>query len=160
MGWFTSILADDWRILQDMVLVAAPLQTMTVLSGEQYVTYSQIIPLVHGLFLEVTKKQETLTTEVSQIFCLSLLSAVEKHLFPYESRSILKLTTFFDPRFKKVAFRLSEKAEEARKQAESEIAAFLKRQEQRYSVHHSSGEATTGPSSFRGELIKLILKEH
>jgi len=51
----------------------------------------------------------------------TLLESIKTRLFPYETRSVPKLATILDPRFKKDGFRTPSNADEAIRQLENEM---------------------------------------
>ena len=122
-------------------------------------TCSQIIPLVHGLYLEMLKMCDTLMTDLSKQLSVSIFNSLEKRLFTYETRSVPRIATFLDPRFKKLAFRSPERAEEARKHAETEIVGFLKNQEERNAALHQPVQPVAETSTFGGGLLSFLARK-
>lgn len=64
-----------------------------------------IIPLALGIYNYLTTIFTKLVTEEGIIFCNRLIESVKKRLFLYETRTITKLATLLNTRFKKEAFK-------------------------------------------------------
>ncbi|CAH1106561.1 unnamed protein product [Psylliodes chrysocephalus] len=99
------------------------------IQGNNYTTISLIIPLTFGIFTYLTKKLLDLTTEDVRKLCLNLLESVKTRLFLYETRSVTRLATILDPRFKKEGFRSSDNANEASSLLGQEMLGILKKKE-------------------------------
>ncbi|XP_050310839.1 uncharacterized protein LOC126746577 [Anthonomus grandis grandis] len=99
------------------------------ISGNKYVPISLIVPLSTGIQHFLTSCVSELTTEEGKTFCNNLLISTKQHLYPYESRTITKIATILDSRFKKEAFQSPENAANASLLLEQEMYGFLNKNE-------------------------------
>lgn len=67
-------------------------------------TISSIIPWIKGLVLDIIRITDTLLTTEGQWFARRLLFVVKDKLGVYETRSVCRIATILDPRYKKRAF--------------------------------------------------------
>ncbi|XP_030760535.1 zinc finger BED domain-containing protein 1-like [Sitophilus oryzae] len=88
--------------------------------GSGYVTSSLIIPLSFGIFNFLNSIKPS--TEEGKVLSSGLIESVKTRLFPYETRTIAKISTLLDPRFKKEDFRNTENAESAAFLLEKEMS--------------------------------------
>lgn len=86
----------------------------------EIVTSSLVIPLVCGIHRNLSSQKPT--TPEGNIILQSVLESVTKRLFPFEERTIPRLSTLLDPRMKKEAFRSTNNAEAAVSLLKSEMA--------------------------------------
>jgi hypothetical protein len=105
------ITLEDYLILQDLILILGIFDEATNKISSNYVTSSLVIPLVYGIHRNLSSQKPT--TPEGNIILQSVLESVIKRLFPFEERTILRLSTLLDPRMKKEAFRSSNNAEAA-----------------------------------------------
>lgn len=98
----TPLGADDISILKDIMNCLECFEEATnKISGGTYVTISLIIPVSFGIYSNLFNSTPNLTTEAGKQFCAGLIESVKKRLFQYESRSVTRISTILDPRFKK-----------------------------------------------------------
>lgn len=117
------LISEEISVLEDLIILLAPFEEATVhLSGAQYVTTSFIIPITCGIFQEVTKCENNLTTDLDRKICEKLRQSVVARLFPYETRTISSLATLLDPRFKKFGFRSCDNVNNAVKKLQNEFS--------------------------------------
>ena len=96
----TSHLIPTWKdidVLESIAKALSPISDLTnFLSGENHVTVSSILPILHNLKAKVLPKKEdtTLTKDI-------IKSVLDDLAGRYESENqFLSLCTFLDPRFK------------------------------------------------------------
>ncbi|CAH1108707.1 unnamed protein product [Psylliodes chrysocephalus] len=119
---------DELSILTDSVKVLKCFEEATKkISGSTYTTISLIIPLSFGIYNFLTTVITDLDTEEGKIFCSGLIESVKKRLFPYETRSVTKMGTIIDTRFKKEVFRSTENAASAAAILEQEMQAIYRK---------------------------------
>lgn len=114
------ITLEDYLILQDLILILGMFDEATNKISGNYVTSSLVIPLVCGIHRNLLSQKPT--TPEGNIILQSILESVTKRLFPYEERTIPRLSTLLDPRMKKEAFRSTNNAEAAVSLLKSEMA--------------------------------------
>jgi len=120
--------ADDILILKDLEKLLNPFDEITKrISGTTYVTISLIIPLTLGIYMKILDIEKSLITTEAKIVCQTLILSIKDRLFLYETRSIPRLATVINPRFKKEGFRSINNAEETIKFLESEMNTFSSR---------------------------------
>uniref|UniRef100_A0A6P4FT51 Uncharacterized protein LOC108050912 n=1 Tax=Drosophila rhopaloa TaxID=1041015 RepID=A0A6P4FT51_DRORH len=97
--------SDEISILEDLKAILSPFEHATVhTSSSTSVTVSSVIPVVCGILHNLTAMKTKLKTKVGQDFCDDILQGVNKRLVPYENRTVTRMTTILDPRFKKEGF--------------------------------------------------------
>lgn len=130
---------DDIAILYDFKEALLIFEDATQkIGGHKYVTISIIIPMVHGIYFYLSSLR--INTEMGKKFCLGLIDSVRKRLFVYETRTIPKISTVLDARFKKEGFRVPENASKAADLLEEEIACNISRQVLTNKDQEQSGE--------------------
>ncbi|XP_058983790.1 E3 SUMO-protein ligase ZBED1-like [Musca domestica] len=97
--------ADDIEFLQDLKQLLMPFDSATVqTSSSAAVTISLVVPLTCGLFKSLDELKSAMKTSEGHQACIFLLERIKKRLFPYEERTVTRLGTLLDPRFKKEGF--------------------------------------------------------
>ncbi|XP_037731458.1 uncharacterized protein LOC119562366 [Drosophila subpulchrella] len=97
--------SDEISILEDLKAILSPFEHATVhTSSSTSVTVSSVIPVVCGILHNLTGMKTKLQTKVGQGVCDDILQGVNKRLVPYENRTVTRMTTILDPRFKKEGF--------------------------------------------------------
>lgn len=76
-----------------------------MLPGEKYVTASLVIPMIKGLFLQLTDIETKLKADDSKIFLGDIRRYMTEKLNLYEDRTVSRVATAIDPRFKKTGFK-------------------------------------------------------
>lgn len=99
------------------------------ISGSKYTTIYLIIPLAYGIYNYLTECVTEITTEERKQFCMGLKDSVQKRLFLYEKRSVTKIATIIDPRFKKEGFCSLENVNQASVLLEQEMCQILQAKE-------------------------------
>jgi len=85
-----------------MVIILSPFEHATVhTSSSISVTVSSVIPVVCGILHNLTAMKTKLQTKVGQDVSDDILQGVNKRLVPYKNRTVTRMTTILDPRFKK-----------------------------------------------------------
>lgn len=107
-----QLTADEIIILKDIDIILSLFQEASdKISGENYV--SLVIPLAHGLFRKVHNLSSQLQTSVGERMKNTILKSITKRLSTYEQRTVTRVATILDPRFKKDGFQLNTNAEKA-----------------------------------------------
>lgn len=96
-------------------------------SGDKYVTVSIIIPIVVGIQTNLQNVCTGLTCNIAKYLHSKLIASVIKRLFSNETRTVPRVATLLDPRFKKHAFRNSENASQAHIYTQKELANFMQK---------------------------------
>jgi len=115
--------AEEILVLKDIEKILSFFQQASEkISGGKYVTISFIIPMAYGL----SRKVQSVLLETSQgkIMQSILLDSIKKRLSIYEQRTVCRMATLLDPRFKKNGFQHSSNAEQASTLFENELANF------------------------------------
>lgn len=119
--------ADEITILIDIVdCLDCFDEAINKVSALQHVTISLIIPITFGIYNHLNDHVLKITSEEGKIFCLSLIESVKKRLFIYETRTVPRISTILDSRFKKEGFRLQENANQAIVFLEQEMNILMK----------------------------------
>ncbi|XP_075151908.1 E3 SUMO-protein ligase ZBED1-like isoform X2 [Haematobia irritans] len=119
--------ADDIEILQDLKELLSPFDNATVqTSSSSNVTISLIIPLICGIFQNLNENRNKMKTSEGTKACEFLTQRVQKRLFPYEERTVARLGTLLDPRFKKEGFRCISNADKGTHFLQNEISVMVK----------------------------------
>lgn len=106
--------ADNINILKDIEKILGFFQKGSEkISGGKYVTLSLITPMAYGLYRQVNKLLPELQTSQGRNIQIILLESMHKRLSTYEQRTVTRMATILDPRFKKNGFRLNTNAEQA-----------------------------------------------
>lgn len=117
--------ADDIEVLKDLEKCLTIFHNATEkISGSKYVTASLIIPMSYGIYNYLNAAN--MCTDLGKIFCQGLIESTRIRLFPYESRTIPRICTILDPRFKKDGFRSLENANQASCFLEQEMSQLIK----------------------------------
>lgn len=123
----SPITAEEMIILKDLIKCLDIFEDATnKVSGATYVTVSLIIPITFGIYCNLTDLVKNLSSEEGKSFGLSLIESVKQRLFPYETRTIPRIATILDPRFKKEGFRSTENANQAAIFMEQEMNSMMK----------------------------------
>lgn len=102
-----EITGNEWRLINDLVVVLKPLQvSTTVLCSETTVTSSMVLPVVDSLvsrFLQEKSSDATVITEFKRVVACDLRARFK---FGCDALSIspLLVATFLDPRYKMLTF--------------------------------------------------------
>ncbi|XP_056637686.1 E3 SUMO-protein ligase ZBED1-like [Diorhabda sublineata] len=105
----TPLTADDIEILKDLEKCLSVFDDATEkISGSKYVLVSLIIPISFGIYNFLNTAN--ISTDLGKLFCQGLIESTRNRLFPYESRTITRISTILDPRWKKDGFRSAENA--------------------------------------------------
>ncbi|XP_017468941.1 PREDICTED: zinc finger BED domain-containing protein 4-like [Rhagoletis zephyria] len=121
----TVLTADEILQLEDLCLLLEPFNKNTsIVSANQYVTISHVIPIVCGLYSTMLKLESKLQTTEGYETCAYLAEKIKQRPFIYESRSTPRLATLLDPRFKKPGFRSPQNATQASILLENELAGI------------------------------------
>ncbi|XP_070132602.1 E3 SUMO-protein ligase ZBED1-like [Drosophila bipectinata] len=113
--------ADEISILEDLERILEPFDGATNrVSGSTYETVSLIIPVSADIHHRLTSMNEGIEVRIA------LLEGVNQRLFKYESRSVTKVATILDPRFKKEGFRSRSTADLAVEAIKNELSGMAK----------------------------------
>lgn len=83
-----------------------------------------------------------LVSEEGKILCRNLVDSIKKRLYPYEGRSITKLATILDPRFKKEGFQNPENAVNAAAILEQEMCSIVQKKAEPAAVPSTSEKSS------------------
>ena len=103
----TSNIMPTWQdldVLQAIDKAISPLSSLTdILSGEQYVTVSAVLPMLHILETDLLKVQETdtqLTKDIQHRIVADIKSRYTESKLAENVILMLQVASFLDPRFK------------------------------------------------------------
>ncbi|XP_041449950.1 zinc finger BED domain-containing protein 4-like [Drosophila obscura] len=114
--------AEEINILKDLEKILAFFQQASEkISGGKYVTISLIIPMAYGLYRKLENLLPQLQTLQGKKMQNTLLESIKKRLSIYEQRSLTRMATILDPRFKKNGFQHYSNAEQASTAFENEL---------------------------------------
>lgn len=103
---------EEIIILKDIEIILSLFQEASdKISDENYA--SLVIPLAYGIFLKVEQLSSKLQSSVGERMKNTLLMSITKRLSTYEQRTVTRMATILDPRFKKDGFQLTSNAEKA-----------------------------------------------
>lgn len=94
--------------------------------GAKYVSISLVIPCIKGIMLKLQAVHKTLSYPAAISFYETILQFIEEKLIHYEQRTISKVATLIDSRFKKAGFRSQTNYEEAINLIQNLLAVQLK----------------------------------
>lgn len=157
---------DELLLLRDIKLCLECFEEATKkISGSKYTTISLIIPLTYGIYNYLTECVTEITTEEGKKFCMGLKDSVQKRLFLYEKRSVTRIATIIDPRFKKEGFFSLENANQATVLLEQEMCQILQAKEvERRNNEYGNGQPKTSPKkslfSFIGQKNEAKVKSN
>lgn len=108
-----------------------------------------MIPITFGIYSSLSNLLTEIKNAEGQKLCQDLIESIKKRLFPYETRTVAKLATILDPRFKKDGFRTAENATSAATLLEQEMFSITRKisQEQSAAENTSVGEARCSPEN-------------
>lgn len=122
-----TLTPEEWKICKELCIILKPFEQLTeLMSGEKYVTGSQIIILTRGLvsalsqMVEITDDPlqedfvDTLNEESKKVI-LALRSEVERRFSNLEASKTIGIATMLDPRFKLQVFKNRANAAEIKK---------------------------------------------
>nr|XP_012215484.1 PREDICTED: uncharacterized protein LOC105667926 [Linepithema humile] len=95
------------------------------MSGDKYVTASLLIPITVEIQMELTRLRPTLKSSIAQGLDKSLQSVFSNRLLKYEARQESQISTFCDPRLKKLAFLSTTNAKTAQDLTEDEVKKII-----------------------------------
>jgi len=122
-------------------------------SSSQCITISLIIPITFGIYNHLNNVLSKITSEEGKMFCLGLIESVKKRLFIYETRTIPRISTILDPRFKKEGFRLQENANQATVFLEQEMNVLMK------VLHQNQNKAVAAVTSFPKQSLFSFIEQ-
>ncbi|XP_036344463.1 zinc finger BED domain-containing protein 1-like, partial [Rhagoletis pomonella] len=118
--------AEEIDILNELTELLSPFQDATIAtSGSKNATISLVIPLTRELHQKLQNLRPNLKT--AEVVCAfeTLSSRLNDRFAHYETRTVPRITTLIDPRFKKDGFKSSSNADQAVKALEQEIYTAL-----------------------------------
>lgn len=104
-----------------------------------------------------TRNIANLNTEEGKQLFLKLTQSVRQRLFSYETRSVTRISTLLDPRFKKEGFRNPDNAVQATNYLEQEMGQLLKGSEKEQNPEQDSPKSTSPKNrllSFIGQRVE------
>lgn len=125
-----TLIADEVLILSELKKILEGFkEAIEKVSGDTYATISLIIPLSFGLFKKLSALRNKLkSTEAKQV-CNKLIESIQTRIFPYEARSITRISTILHCQFKKVGFRNESHAEKVCVFLENKMCSVFKKNE-------------------------------
>lgn len=106
--------ADEVSVLEDLKIVLSPFEHATIhTSSSTLVTVSLIIPVVCGILHNLESLKGKLQTDEGREACNFLIEVTKQRLLQYEKRTVTRVSTLLDPRFKREGFLSSLNASEA-----------------------------------------------
>ncbi|XP_049877872.1 zinc finger BED domain-containing protein 4-like [Pectinophora gossypiella] len=136
-----SLTPDEWRICRELCTVLKPFHQLTeTMSGERYVSGSQILILTRGLMsalnqmLQITEDplvEDFVDTlhEVTKRTISSLRAETGRRFANLECSKTIGITTMLDPRFKLHVFQSQIYAAEAKKSVTELVTGLIRRTE-------------------------------
>ncbi|XP_039302645.1 E3 SUMO-protein ligase ZBED1 isoform X3 [Solenopsis invicta] len=120
------LMPEEKDVITEALLVLKPFKDITEkMSGDKYVTASLIIPMTVEIQMELTRLRPTLKCSIAQGLEKSLQSVLSNRLFKYEARQKPQISTFCDPRLKKLAFLSTINAKTAQDLTEDEVKRII-----------------------------------
>nr|XP_043068905.1 zinc finger BED domain-containing protein 6-like [Drosophila bipectinata] len=117
--------AEEISVLTDLEYILGPFDEATNrVSGSTYETISLIIPVSADLHHRLSSMDNLIKTTEGFEVRNALLNGINRRLFEYEGRSVTKVATMLDPRFKKEAFRSASNADSAVEAIRKEMAGM------------------------------------
>ncbi|XP_058443396.1 E3 SUMO-protein ligase ZBED1-like [Malaya genurostris] len=161
----TMLSGGEILILREVCSVLKPLMSvMMEMSGEQYVTCSKVIPIVRMLKLSYTSLNPECMEAVS--LKANILFYLDKYFKNVEKMKLLAMSTFLDPRFKKLHFESALAASNAVSWTSDIVKEQIRRvsqeksaEEQTYPVT-SAGTTGTDIWSFHDSLVADNMKKY
>lgn len=99
--------STELKNLEEIIVLIKPLEYVTkVISGEQYVTISQVIPLINCLVSEIESLE--INSDIGSSIKLSLREQIARRFGMVEKVQPLAISTILDPRFKNIHFKKPE----------------------------------------------------
>ena len=96
--------ADEMLVIKELIYLLKPFADATnIVSGENYVTGSQAIPIIKILEKEIEKCSTS--TAIGINFKSKLIEQFKKRFEHIEKKSLIAMATLLDPRFKKIYFK-------------------------------------------------------
>ncbi|XP_065209253.1 E3 SUMO-protein ligase ZBED1-like [Planococcus citri] len=149
-----KILNDtEIAILKDIRDMIKPFKTATEsISGDKYITISSVIPCIKGLRMKLAKIQTH--SEATKNLLSTFISKTAEKLSEYETRTITRIATLLDPKYKKSGFCKPSNIDEAVKAAKSFIGDVIKEKEA--SVSAQVAPTSTKPANDEDDLYSFL----
>ncbi|XP_041451349.1 zinc finger BED domain-containing protein 4-like [Drosophila obscura] len=117
---------DQFLLIEDICAILEPFETATLnTSASKTVTISLIIPTTLGLLIKLDNLKPKTKTIVGAETCSFLTTKLKSRLSPYETRTVTRMATILDPRFKKEGFHNPANADQAVIALENHLASFI-----------------------------------
>lgn len=109
-----------------------------------------MIPCIKGIILKLQAVHKTLSHPAAISFYESIMKLIDEKIMHYEQRTISKLATLIDPRFKKIGFRSEANYEDSVHLLQNLLAAQLKASNHMNTnvTHLNTNNKSTGIFSF------------
>ncbi|KAG5889629.1 hypothetical protein JTB14_025497 [Gonioctena quinquepunctata] len=118
--------AEEYEVIKETITILKPFEVATeLISGEQYITSSLIIPLIRGISTKLATLEGSINTEVGLQVIESLKSSMLKRFTPYERRTPTIIATIRNPKYKKRGFKTDGDAVVAMELLQKEYTSFL-----------------------------------
>lgn len=152
-----ALTAENYIVVEEIMRMLEPFEVATTtISGESYVTASLIIPLLRGISIKLAYLDASVLTVEGRQVLNSLVKSVDERLRPFNTRTVNKLATILDPRFKKHGFKTPEEADNAAQLLQGEHAAFIASTPTEMSdIQASTSTSTAEANSVSDDLLFL-----
>ncbi|XP_017836262.1 zinc finger BED domain-containing protein 1-like [Drosophila busckii] len=121
------LFADEVAVLEDVCRILAPFNEATKqVSANKSATISLVIPIICELHQKLDVLGSLVTTKIALDLCGILKERMPARLAPYQSRTVTRIATIIDPRFKKLGFLSLSNADQAAKGLEMEIQSQIR----------------------------------
>ncbi|CAK1595704.1 unnamed protein product [Parnassius mnemosyne] len=99
-------------------------QATKLVSADTYPTSSLIIPVICGLYENLTTIENTLETDIGKMFCSSVRRNTSNRLLVYETRTVTQISTYLHPVLRS-GFRRSENMLSAKEIVRKELSHLI-----------------------------------
>lgn len=100
-------------------------QATKLVSADTYPTSSLIIPVICGLYENLTTIENSLETDIGKLFCSSVRRNMSSRLLVYETRTVTQMSTYLHP-ILRTGFRRTENMFSAKEIVRKELSHLIK----------------------------------
>jgi len=120
--------SEDLEILEELCTLLSPFDKATKrISGGKYPTISLIIPINCEMQIQITSLKDSFKTPEVILAFDAIDGRFAERFAPYESRSVTRIATIIDPRFKKLGFCTRSNADQACHGLEEELIIAIRK---------------------------------
>lgn len=121
-----TLTPEEWETCKELCIILEPCEEVTKeMSGEKYMTASQIIPITRGLKSTIKKISEKVRKPVIKEIAIKLLEGISIRYANLEQSKTISLCTLLDPRYKHYFFEDRNALENTKKNAAELVAAWI-----------------------------------